>query len=89
MTDVAKVFMSGRSQAVRLPKAYRVDASEMTIERVGDAIILRPIRRDALEQFLARRDAYLAENTAKSPEDLFPDRDQPAWDDRAITDLLE
>ena len=89
MTDVTKVFMSGRSQAVRLPKAYRVDASEMTIERVGEAIILRPIRQDALERFLARRDAYLAENTAKRPEDLFPDRDQPAWDDRAIADLLE
>lgn len=26
MADKAKVFMSGRSQAVRLPKAYRVDA---------------------------------------------------------------
>ena len=88
MTDVAKVFMSGRSQAVRLPKAYRVDASEMTIERVGDAIVLRPIRQDALERFLARRDAYLAENTSKKAEDLFPDRDQPAWDDRAIADLL-
>lgn len=75
MTDVAKVFMSGRSQAVRLPKAYRVDTSEMIIERVGDAIILRPVRGDALERFLARRDAYLAENTAKSPEDLFPEHD--------------
>ena len=40
--DTAKVFTTGRSQAVRLPKAYRFTTSEVTIERVGDAVILRP-----------------------------------------------
>ena len=38
----AKVFMTGRSQAVRLPKAFRFATSEVTIERQGDAVILRP-----------------------------------------------
>ncbi len=38
----AKVFTTGRSQAVRLPKAFRFDTDEVTIERRGDAIILRP-----------------------------------------------
>lgn len=38
----AKVFMSGRSQAVRLPKAFRFDADEVTVERMGDALVLRP-----------------------------------------------
>lgn len=42
LPEVAKVFMSGRSQAVRLPKAFRFDTKEVTIERVGDAVILRP-----------------------------------------------
>ena len=40
--DTAKVFTTGRSQAVRLPKAYRFDTKEVTIERQGDAVILRP-----------------------------------------------
>ncbi len=42
LPEVAKVFMSGRSQAVRLPKAFRFDTKEVTIERVGDAVVLRP-----------------------------------------------
>lgn len=38
----AKVFTTGRSQAVRLPKAFRFDTAEVTIERHGEAVILRP-----------------------------------------------
>ena len=38
----AKIFTTGRSQAVRLPKAFRFATSEVTIERQGDAVILRP-----------------------------------------------
>lgn len=40
--DTAKVFITGRSQAVRLPKAFRFSTAEVTIERQGDAVILRP-----------------------------------------------
>ena len=40
--STAKVFTTGRSQAVRLPKAFRFATSEVTIERQGDAVILRP-----------------------------------------------
>lgn len=42
----AKVFTTGRSQAVRPPKAFRFDTDEVTIERVGDAVVLRPKRND-------------------------------------------
>ena len=39
----AKVFMTGRSQAVSLPKAYRFDVDEVLIERQPDgAVLLRP-----------------------------------------------
>jgi antitoxin VapB len=39
----AKVFMTGRSQAVRLPKAYRFDTDEVSIERQPDgSVLLRP-----------------------------------------------
>ena len=39
----AKIFWSGRSQAVRLPKEFRLEGSEVTIRRDGDAIVLEPI----------------------------------------------
>ena len=38
---IAKVFKSGNSQAVRLPKQFRVKSKELEIERRGDEIILR------------------------------------------------
>lgn len=41
--DKAKVFWSGRSQAVRLPKEYRVDSNELRIRRHGNAIVLEPV----------------------------------------------
>jgi antitoxin VapB len=41
--DTAKVFWSGRSQAVRLPRAYRVNAGEVRIRRRGRAIVLEPL----------------------------------------------
>ncbi len=37
----AKVFKSGNSQAVRLPKQFRVKSKELEIERRGDEIVLR------------------------------------------------
>jgi antitoxin VapB len=40
--ETAKIFTTGRSQAVRLPKAFRFNSSEVTIERQGDSVILRP-----------------------------------------------
>jgi len=44
--DRAKVFWSGRSQAVRLPKEYRFEATEVRIRRRGAAVILEPIPTD-------------------------------------------
>ncbi len=43
----AKVFQSGNSQAVRLPREMRFDVSEVEIIRHGDLLILRPLRPDA------------------------------------------
>jgi antitoxin VapB len=43
----AKIFMSGRSQAVRLPKEFRLPGTEVNIRRVGNAIMLEP----AVEKF--------------------------------------
>lgn len=38
----AKVFMSGRSQAVRLPRDFRFDCDTVAIRRVGRHVILSP-----------------------------------------------
>ncbi len=39
----AKLFANGRSQAVRLPKEFRMPGTEVRIHRDGDRIILEPI----------------------------------------------
>jgi antitoxin VapB len=41
--DNAKVFWSGRSQAVRLPKDFRFDGDEVRIRKHGSAVILEPL----------------------------------------------
>ena len=52
-----KVFKSGNSQAIRIPKEYSVDDSELYIQKVGNAIILISKHdpwctfRDSLEKF--------------------------------------
>ena len=37
-----KVFMTGRSQAVRLPKEYRFDVDEVIINKIGDVLMMVP-----------------------------------------------
>ncbi len=53
MTQVAKIFVNGRSQAVRLPAAFRFDTTEVFIRRddeTGDVILSR--RPDSWDGFL-------------------------------------
>lgn len=44
--ETARIFWTGRSQAVRLPKEFRFDTDEVRIRRDGDAIILEPLPED-------------------------------------------
>ena len=41
--EIAKVFQTGRSQAVRLPKAFRFNGNEVAIKRFGRGVLLLPI----------------------------------------------
>jgi len=56
-SKTAKIFKSGNSQAVRIPKEFQLEGTEVEIERRGDTLILRPKRRswarflESLEQF--------------------------------------
>ena len=46
MSRTAKVFMTNRSQAVRLPKEYQFETAEVFIRKEGDDVILSPRPRD-------------------------------------------
>lgn len=39
----AKIFMTGRSQAVRIPKDFRLPGREVEIHRDGDRLVLVPV----------------------------------------------
>lgn len=39
---IAKVFENGRSQAVRIPKEYRFDCSEVIVNKIGEVLIMTP-----------------------------------------------
>ncbi|MFT4191413.1 MAG: type II toxin-antitoxin system VapB family antitoxin [Comamonas sp.] len=55
--SAAKLFTSGRSQAVRLPKSLRFDGSEVIAKRFGNGVLLLPMDnpwqliREALDEF--------------------------------------
>jgi antitoxin VapB len=40
--DTARIFQSGRSQAIRLPKEYRFTGTEVKVKHVGNAVLLMP-----------------------------------------------
>ena len=42
----AKLFKHGRSQAVRLPKEFRLPGAEVRVRRLGRAVLLEPMTRD-------------------------------------------
>jgi antitoxin VapB len=49
----AKLFQTGRSQAVRLPKEFRFTGTEVRIRKAGDAIVLEPLETDVHAWFQA------------------------------------
>jgi antitoxin VapB len=44
-SGTAKLFMHGRSQAVRLPKEFRLPGKEVRVRRLGRAVLLEPMER--------------------------------------------
>jgi antitoxin VapB len=71
-TSKAKVFYSGRSQAVRIPAAFRFKTDEVYVRRdpqSGDLILSESPAKTWKEIFKALDDA-------KFPDDFMEDRDQ-------------
>ena len=50
---IAKLFQNGRSQAVRLPKEFRLQGKEVKISKQGTKIILEPIENSWEQWFVA------------------------------------
>ena len=76
--ETAKVFWSGRSQAVRLPKTFRFESEEVRIRRHGSAVILEPMAQDWawLDALIGPPDADFAQAVAERP----PEQDRPELD---------
>lgn len=59
MSAIAKVFTTGRSQAVRIPKEFRFAEKELRITREGRRTILEPLDTEAdIDAWFARLDKY-------------------------------
>jgi antitoxin VapB len=72
--QTAKLFQNGRSQAVRLPKEYQFNGTDVFIHRVGESVILFPKNR-VWETFLHGLGGFT--------EDFMPGgREQPKMPDR-------
>jgi antitoxin VapB len=56
-TGIAKIFMHGRSQAVRLPLAFRLPGDRVRVRRVEGGILLEPIVTD-LDTWFAELDRF-------------------------------
>jgi antitoxin VapB len=50
---VARIFRNGKNQAVRIPVELSLEAESVTIERQGDALILRPLPSRGWDRFFA------------------------------------
>ena len=78
MPKIAKLFMNGRSQAVRLPAEFRFEGKEVFIEKQGDAVILRPMPKafgQWLERFYARHEPFAEDFMAGVRDDPPQDRE--------------
>ena len=75
----AKIFMHGRSQAVRLPLAYRLPGDRVRVRRIANGIILEPMVTD-IDAWFAEMDRFAGvpfmeegrrQPPMPGPEDLF------------------
>ncbi len=74
----AKLFQTGRSQAVRLPKEFRFEGTEVRIRRAGDAVVLEPVNKDWqwLEDLRAKFSGFDEDFVAAAEEEV-PEQERP------------
>ena len=76
--DKAKVFWSGRSQAVRLPKEFRFAGKEVRIRRHGTGVLLEPIATDW--DWLDKITGKLDEDFVRAVEEPVAQQERPELD---------
>lgn len=77
MTITTKLFMSGRSQAIRLPAKLRLAAKEVQIEQIGDGLWIRPEPEPGQNMGVWLQQFY--DSTEALPDDFLANRqDAPA-----------
>jgi antitoxin VapB len=69
----AKLFKNGQSQAVRLPKQFRFEGVAVSIQKIGDSVVLSPLQ-DGWDSFFAA--------AADFSPDFMADREQGVQLDR-------
>lgn len=80
MSITARVFMSGRSQALRLPARLRLQAKEVRIEQIGGDLWLHPEPAPEKDMGLWLRQFYAS--TEALPADFLADRQDTAPQER-------
>ena len=71
--QTAKIFMNGRSQAVRLPKEFRMPGDDVFIKKIGNIVILIPKKAPW---------SSLEKSLGQFTEDFMEHREQPTQDQR-------
>jgi antitoxin VapB len=71
--QTARIFINGRSQAVRLPKNFRFSGNDVFIKKIGKMVVLLP-KDDPW--------SFLVDSLDKFTDDFMESRDQPAQDSR-------
>jgi antitoxin VapB len=74
MTATAKLFKSGRSQAVRLPKEFRFEGTEVRVSRHGNGVLLQPMEIN-LDAVFAKIDSYGVDFPEREPQPPMQERD--------------
>ena len=77
----AKVFMNGRSQALRLPKEFRFDADEVYIKHTSQGVLLVPKEESVWEVW--------AQNLMKYDDDFMTEREQPEQQRKGLDELFD
>ena len=71
--EVAKIFQSGRSQAVRLPKAFRFEGKEVVVKHFGNGVLLLPLNNPW---------EIMQEAVLEFEDDFLPEREQQGVQNR-------
>ena len=70
--QTAKIFTNGRSQAVRLPKEFRFDTTEVYIRKVGNEVVIsekKPTCKEVLQRQSSFGEGFLADRDNDLPQD--------------------